>query len=75
MSKPYAIARYTVCAFDGADTLHVRLVDDQPGVVEVVAADEPDCRVTLGVDEIPALIEALRGMQRADRKARREMAE
>ena len=73
MSKPYAIARYTVCCFDGAESLTVGLVDDQPGVVEIITADESNGRVTLPVDEIPALIEALRGMQRADRKARREM--
>ena len=73
MSKPYAIAHYTVCAFDGAESLTVGLVDDQPGLVAIAAPDDSDIRIIVGVDEIPALIEALRGMQRADRKARREM--
>ena len=72
MTRPYCIARYTVCAFDGTESLTVGLVDDQPGVVEI--ADRPGHAVTVAVDEIPALIEALRGMQRADRKARREPA-
>ena len=69
--SPYLSTRYTVRAFDSTPRRTVELEDDQPGCVRI--EDEVHAAILVNIDEIPALILALREVMRENRRVKREM--
>ena len=72
---PYVAATFLVRDGHGRARLSVELEDDQAGLArisEVNSADEDEHTVLVDTDHIPALIQALRMVQRDNRRVRRE---